>query len=61
MKELQPQNENERFLREENEALRDRMQAISQSIEKRCQRCPYHDIGCLKDCNLYPLHKIMEQ
>jgi len=61
MKEMQPQTETERFLREENEALRGRMKAISQSIDQRCQRCPYHDIGCLKDCSLYPLRKILEQ
>lgn len=61
MKELQPQTETERFLREENEALRERMQAVALSIEQRCRCCPYHDIGCLKECSLSPLRKIMEQ
>ena len=59
MKEM-PQTETERLLREENEALRERMQAISLSVNTRCKRCPYYNIGCLKDCSLYPLRKILE-
>lgn len=53
------ETESERFLKEENDALRERLREIRNTVDARCAGCPFVDLDCLPDCDLRPVRRLI--